>query len=39
MSPIDKMNIATVEKMWKREVEAAHTYKLLAERVRPYLTN
>jgi len=32
MSPIDKMNIATVEKMWKREVEAAHTYKLLAER-------
>jgi VIT1/CCC1 family predicted Fe2+/Mn2+ transporter/rubrerythrin len=32
MSPIDKMNISTVEKMWKREVEAAHTYKLLAER-------
>ena len=29
---IDKINLATVEKMWKREVEAAHTYKLLAER-------
>src|SRR5438067_11262113 len=29
---IDKVNLATVEKMWKREVEAAHTYKLLAER-------
>ena len=25
-------NLATVEKMWRREVEAAHTYKLLAER-------
>ncbi len=32
MSPIDKVNLATVEKMWRREVEAAHTYKLLAER-------
>ncbi len=32
MSPIDKMNVATVEKMWRREVEAAHTYKLLADR-------
>ncbi|HEY2907277.1 MAG TPA: VIT1/CCC1 transporter family protein [Vicinamibacterales bacterium] len=32
MSPIDKINIVTVEKMWKREVEAAHTYKLLADR-------
>jgi VIT1/CCC1 family predicted Fe2+/Mn2+ transporter/rubrerythrin len=29
---IDKVNLATVEKMWRREVEAAHTYKLLAER-------
>src|SRR5437667_8658799 len=29
---IDKINLATVEKMWRREVEAAHTYKLLAER-------
>ncbi len=25
-------NLATVEKMWRREVEAAQTYKLLAER-------
>ena len=32
MSPIDKVNLATVEKMWRREVEAAHTYKLLAAR-------
>jgi vacuolar iron transporter family protein len=32
MSPIDKANLATVEKMWRREVEAAHTYKLLAAR-------
>ncbi len=30
--PIDKGNLATVEKMWRREVEAAHTYKLLADR-------
>ena len=29
---IDKVNLATVQKMWRREVEAAHTYKLLAER-------
>ena len=29
---IDKVNLATVEKMWRREVEAAHTYKLLAGR-------
>src|SRR3989442_2838698 len=29
---MDKVNLATVEKMWRREVEAAHTYKLLAER-------
>src|SRR3954462_15999705 len=29
---IDNVNLATVEKMWRREVEAAHTYKLLAER-------
>ena len=27
-------NLITVEKMWRREVEAAHTYKLLAERER-----
>jgi len=32
MSPIDRVNLATVEKMWRREVEAAHTYKLLAGR-------
>src|SRR5437764_3177053 len=29
---IDSVNLATVEKMWRREVEAAHTYKLLAGR-------
>ena len=29
---IDKINLATVEKMWRREVEAAATYKHLAER-------
>ena len=29
---IDKVNLVTVEKMWRREVEAAHTYRLLAER-------
>ena len=28
----DTRNLATVETMWRREVEAAHTYKLLAER-------
>jgi VIT1/CCC1 family predicted Fe2+/Mn2+ transporter/rubrerythrin len=27
-----KRNLATVETMWRREVEAAHTYALLAER-------
>jgi VIT1/CCC1 family predicted Fe2+/Mn2+ transporter/rubrerythrin len=32
MSTIDSVNLATVEKMWRREVEAAHTYKLLAGR-------
>jgi VIT1/CCC1 family predicted Fe2+/Mn2+ transporter/rubrerythrin len=32
MKPTDKINITTVEKMWRREVEAAHTYKLLAAR-------
>jgi len=32
MSPIDRVNLATVEKMWRRDVEAAHTYKLLAGR-------
>jgi VIT1/CCC1 family predicted Fe2+/Mn2+ transporter/rubrerythrin len=30
--PIDKVNLATVEKMWRREVEAAATYRLLAGR-------
>jgi VIT1/CCC1 family predicted Fe2+/Mn2+ transporter/rubrerythrin len=30
--PIDKVNLATVEKMWRREVEAAATYKHLATR-------
>jgi VIT1/CCC1 family predicted Fe2+/Mn2+ transporter/rubrerythrin len=30
--PIDKVNLATVEKMWRREVEAATTYKHLADR-------
>src|ERR1700730_14247762 len=29
---IDKVNLATVEKMWRREVEAASTYKPLANR-------
>lgn len=29
---IDKINLATIENMWRREVEAAHTYRLLAER-------
>jgi VIT1/CCC1 family predicted Fe2+/Mn2+ transporter/rubrerythrin len=29
---IDKANLATVEKMWRREVEAAATYKHLANR-------
>lgn len=29
---IDAMNLATVEKMWRREVEAAATYKHLANR-------
>jgi VIT1/CCC1 family predicted Fe2+/Mn2+ transporter/rubrerythrin len=28
----DQHNQATVETMWRREVEAAHTYRLLAER-------
>lgn len=31
---LDKMNLATVEKMWRREVEAAATYKHLADRER-----
>ena len=30
----DSTNLATVQKMWRREVEAAHTYKLLAKRER-----
>ena len=30
--PLDKINLATVELMWRREVEAAHTYRLLGER-------
>src|SRR2546426_8941440 len=29
---IDKVNLATVEKMWRREVEAATTYRHLATR-------
>ncbi|MBW8866216.1 MAG: VIT1/CCC1 transporter family protein [Acidobacteria bacterium] len=31
---IDKVNLATVEKMWRREVEASATYKHLAHRER-----
>src|SRR2546423_7841189 len=31
---IDKVNLATVEKMWRREVEAATTYKHLVNRER-----
>src|SRR5712671_1796799 len=31
---IDKVNLATVEKMWRREVEAATTYTHLANRER-----
>ncbi len=31
---IDKINLATVEKMWRREVEAAATYRHLADRER-----
>src|ERR1700704_468514 len=31
---IDKVNLATVEKMWRREAEAAATYKHLASRER-----
>jgi rubrerythrin len=31
---IDKRNLATVEMMWRREVEAATTYKHLAGRER-----
>jgi len=34
MSAIDKVNLATVEKMWRREVEAAATYRHLANRER-----
>jgi vacuolar iron transporter family protein len=30
--PIDKVNLRTVEKMWRREVEAAATYRHLAGR-------
>ena len=30
--PIDKVNLRTVEKMWRREVEAATTYRHLASR-------
>src|SRR5947207_12741586 len=32
--PIDKVNLTTVEKMWRREVEAATTYRHLANRER-----
>src|SRR5471030_2172297 len=31
---IDKLNLVTVEKMWRREVEAAATYRHLADRER-----
>ena len=31
---IDRVNLATVEKMWRREVEASATYKHLAQRER-----
>ncbi len=31
---IDKLNLATVEQMWRREVEAAATYRHLADRER-----
>ena len=31
---IDKVNLATVQKMWRREVEAAATYRHLANRER-----
>jgi vacuolar iron transporter family protein len=31
---IDKINLATVQKMWRREVEAAATYRHLADRER-----
>jgi vacuolar iron transporter family protein len=30
--PTDQSNLATIEQMWRREVEAAHTYRLLAGR-------
>src|SRR6188472_4544156 len=29
---MDKVNLATVEKMWRREIEAATTYRHLADR-------
>jgi VIT1/CCC1 family predicted Fe2+/Mn2+ transporter/rubrerythrin len=29
---MDEANLSTIEQMWRREVEAAHTYKLLADR-------
>ena len=29
---LDRANLQTVEKMWRREVEAATTYRHLAER-------
>ena len=32
MSPIDKVNLTTVQKMWRAEVEAAATYRHLAGR-------
>jgi VIT1/CCC1 family predicted Fe2+/Mn2+ transporter/rubrerythrin len=31
---IDKVNLATIQTMWRREVEAAVTYRLLADRER-----
>ena len=32
LNDADQANLATVETMWRREVEAAHTYRLLADR-------
>ena len=36
ISRIDKKNLSTVEKMWRREVEAAATYRHLANRERDH---
>ena len=34
--PVDKVNLATVQKMWRREVEAAAIYRHLANRERDH---